>query len=385
MAALSTPINTTKVANTIQSSSRNVGVLCTASTINKWSKHKPIRYPKVDGLLEKEWRGTTADILQNIIYGLKVGTGGMNWKDLHNTNYEYVGRPTGGANAPYRLGDFRGYDHDARPSLYGFPGNEEFYYWDVEGSLSITIINDWNGTNTTGINLSDLTDLNDAYDIADYYPCVMIGTWVHACYNKTLMSLEKTYTPLKYNDVQYSNFAVDIDEPELQVEQMQTVSFFLIRQIKDTLIDLSNWVNIADLAENRSIIGIPECVGLQLESRRYEKIYIPVATSFKASQRTGVSINWMWEDLIPDTSQEINIAVSTDGGDYFGSFKTITWTPGGSILELSSITPQSYQVQMTWQEMGIIPLPGQKFESVHVRMTTESGSHTSIFSNVTVE
>lgn len=385
MAALSTPINTTKVANTIQSSSRNVGVLCTASTINKWSKHKPIRYPKVDGLLEKEWRGTTTDILQNIIYGLKVGTGGMNWKDLHNTNYEYVGRPTGGANAPYRLGDFRGYDHDARPSLYGFPGNDEFYYWDVEGSLSITIINDWNGTNTTGINLSDLTDLNDAYDIADYYPCVMIGTWVHACYNKTLMSLEKTYTPLKYNDVQYSNFAVDIDEPELQVEQMQTVSFFLIRQIKDTLIDLSNWVNIADLAENRSIIGIPECVGLQLESRRYEKIYIPVATSFKASQRTGVSINWMWEDLIPDTSQEINIAVSTDGGDYFGSFKTITWTPGGSILELSSITPQSYQVQMTWQEMGIIPLPGQKFESVHVRMTTESGSHTSIFSNVTVE
>lgn len=381
MAALSTPINTTKVANTIQSSSRNVGVLCTASTINKWSKHKPIRYPKVDGLLEKEWRGTTADILQNIIYGLKVGTGGMNWKDLHNTNYEYVGRPTGGANAPYRLGDFRGYDHDARPSLYGFPGNDEFYYWDANGNLSITIINDWNGTNTTGINLSDLTDLNDAYDIADYYPCVMIGTWVHACYNKMLSNSiteqERVYTTLKYNEVQYQTFAVDIDEPELQVEQMQTVSFFLIRQIKDTLIDLRNWVNIADLAENRSIIGIPECVGLQLESRRYEKIYIPVATSFKASQSTGVSINWMWEDLIPDTSQEINIAVSTDGGNYISGFKTITWTPGGSI--------QSYWVQMTWQEMSIIPLPGQKFESVHVRMTTESGSHTSIFSNVTVE
>ena len=377
MAALSTPINTTKVANTIQSSSRNVGVLCTASTINKWSKHKPIRYPKVDGLLEKEWRGTTADILQNIIYGLKVGTGGMNWKDLHNTNYEYVGRPTGGANAPYRLGDFRGYDHDARPSLYGFPGNDEFYYWDADGSLSITIINDWNGTNTTGINLSDLTDLNDAYDIADYYPCVMIGTWVHACYNKTLMSPERTYTPLKYNDVQYSNFAVDIDEPELQVEQMQTVSFFLIRQIQDTLIDLRNWVNIADLAENISIIGIPECVGLQLESRRYEKIYIPVCASFRASQTAGIVITWGWQDLIPDTAQDINIAISTDGGDYFGGFKNITWAPGSSVNQ--------YTVYITWKEMGIIPLPGQKFESVHVRMTTESGSHTSIFSNVTVE
>ena len=377
MAALSTPINTTKVANTIQSSSRNVGVLCTASTINKWSKHKPIRYPKVDGLLEKEWRGTTADILQNIIYGLKVGTGGMNWKDLHNTKYEYVGRPTGGANAPYRLGDFRGYDHDARPSLYGFPGNDEYYYWDAEGSLSITIINDWNGTNTTGINLSDLTDLNDAYDIADYYPCVMIGTWVHACYNKTLMSPERTYTPLKYNDVQYSNFAVDIDEPELQVEQMQTVSFFLIRQIQDTLIDLRNWVNIADLAENRSIIGIPECVGLQLESRRYEKIYIPVCASFRASQTAGIVITWGWQDLIPDTAQDINIAISTDGGDYFGGFKNITWAPGSSVNQ--------YTVYITWKEMGIIPLPGQTFESVHVRMTTESGSHTSIFSNVTVE
>lgn len=377
MAALSTPINTTKVANTIQSSSRNVGVLCTASTINKWSKHKPIRYPKVDGLLENEWRGTTADILQNIIYGLKVGTGGMNWKDLHNTNYDYVGRPTGGANAPYRLGDFRGYDHDARPSLYGFPGNDEYYYWDAEGSLSITIINDWNGTNTTGINLSDLTDLNDAYDIADYYPCVMIGTWVHACYNKTLMSLEKTYTPLKYNEVQYSNFAVDIDEPELQVEQMQTVSFFLIRQIQDTLIDLRNWVNIADLAENRSIIGIPECIGLQLESRRYEKIYIPVCDTFRASQTAGVVITWGWQDLIPETAQDISIAISTDGGNYFGGFKSITWAPDSSINQ--------YTIYITWEEMGIIPLPDQTFESVHVRMTTESGSHTSIFSNVTVE
>lgn len=71
------------------------------------------------------------------------------------------------------------------------------------------------------------------------------------------------------------------------------------------------------------------------------------------------------------------IAVSTDGGDYFGGFKNITWAPGSSVNQ--------YTVYITWKEMGIIPLPGQKFESVHVRMTTESGSHTSIFSNVTVE
>ena len=383
MAALpNSNISTSLVANTLKTSTHDVGSLCTHDNINKWSKHKPIRYPKVDGLSGNDWRGTISDILQNIMYGLKVGTSGANWKDLHNTNYEYVGRPTGGANAPYRLGDFRGYDHNARPSLYGIISNDEFYYWDVDGNLAIIIENDWNNTNTTGINISDLTDDNDVYDIEDYYPCVMIGTWVHACYNKMLSTSitgqERVYTTLKHNEVQYQTFAVDIDEPKLQVEQMQTVSFFLIRQIQDSLINLRNWVNIADLAENRSIIGIPECVGLQLESRRYEKIYIPVATSFKASsQSTGVSINWMWEDLIPDTSQEINIAVSTDGGSFFGGFKRITWDPDNPII--------LYTVFMTWQEMGVIPLPGQKFESVHVRMSTDSGSHTSIFNDVTVE
>lgn len=46
-------ITTGIVGNAIGSSSRDIGTLCTHNNINKWSKHKPIRYNKVEGLSDE--------------------------------------------------------------------------------------------------------------------------------------------------------------------------------------------------------------------------------------------------------------------------------------------------------------------------------------------
>lgn len=106
MALPSDKITTTLVGDTIGSGSRDVGTLCTHPNINKWSKNKPISYNKLTGLISADKLG--AD------YGLVPPPTQTNYTPVYSQNWIY-NRPTGGVNSPYRLGDFRGYEHLATP------------------------------------------------------------------------------------------------------------------------------------------------------------------------------------------------------------------------------------------------------------------------------
>lgn len=117
MAALpSSNISTTLVANTLQVSSRNVGYLCSNQhgRINKWSKYKPV-----------VWNRITTDGTPYEWYKAQDGRCGfkqIQWCSVQQVLQHYISNvpacwdynpPTGGASAPYRLGDFRHYDKDA--------------------------------------------------------------------------------------------------------------------------------------------------------------------------------------------------------------------------------------------------------------------------------
>lgn len=375
---ITAPVTTTDVGSTIGSSSRNVGVLCTSSQINKWSKHKPVNYPKTTGLVESEWKGTTADNGKGIFYGLQIGATATSWSTLHTSNYAYVGRPTGGSTSPYRLGDFRGYDHNAVPNLTGGL-SADYYYWDVNGSLVLTINYDWAGNNTTGIDLNDLTAINSSGSITSWYPCIMVGNYVHALYNLTLSGTTsetaRSYTPMYYNNTQYTRFSVDFDISALQVEQMQTVSFFMAKTINDSLIDLREWTNISNLAESSYIIGIPNCIGLQLESRRYNNIWTAIVTSVTARVGTGLTFSWRWQDTsdLPTSAQTLTLLVSQVGGVNAGS-KQATWNVGGGTTG---------SISMTWAEAGMLAFQGMQL-NLQVELNTSSGGHWEGTFNVTV-
>lgn len=99
MALPNSNISTTLVGNTLGSSSRDVGTLCTHPNINKWSKWKPVRSSKTEPL-------TVTDI-ENL-------KSGLNRVDMYEVEYL---KPTGGATSPYRIGDFRNYNHAAIPPV----------------------------------------------------------------------------------------------------------------------------------------------------------------------------------------------------------------------------------------------------------------------------
>lgn len=99
MALPDTNISTTLVGQTLGSGSRDVGTLCTHPNINKWSKWKPVRSNKVKGL--------TVTDMENL-------SSGLSRLDMYEVVYL---KPTGGASSPYRLGDFRNYNHAAIPPV----------------------------------------------------------------------------------------------------------------------------------------------------------------------------------------------------------------------------------------------------------------------------
>lgn len=108
-----TNISTTLVANTLGTSSRDVGTLCTSDRINKWSKYKPIDDDR--NILPEEdwWTGTDGKCGLNI-NPVQIELGDANWTvraiwESYNSNpWQYIK-----ASKAFRLGDFRGYQHDA--------------------------------------------------------------------------------------------------------------------------------------------------------------------------------------------------------------------------------------------------------------------------------
>ena len=120
MAALpTTGITTSLVAQTIGVGSNDVGTLCKSSKVNKWSKWKPISLAKITGLSE-------SDII-NANFGLYPQ------EATQIKNYQWNGsntlaaiqqpplwaytKPTGGSTSPFRLGDFRNYNHSSLPPV----------------------------------------------------------------------------------------------------------------------------------------------------------------------------------------------------------------------------------------------------------------------------
>lgn len=123
---ITAPVSIYDVQHVLGNNSSDVGTLCRASNINKWSKYKPVIKNLIDTVTgqinptTKAWLGTATwwkgtsgtcgfdsvsvlmDTPSNIAYN-SINSGGM-W------SYQ---NPNGGQSAPYRLTDFAGYNHNA--------------------------------------------------------------------------------------------------------------------------------------------------------------------------------------------------------------------------------------------------------------------------------
>lgn len=141
----------------------DLATLCKSSNINMWARFKPTVYPSP---FPSDWYkagdgnyGITIPVYTTIkdLYAAYHISGDTN----HRNGYTYS-QPHGGSASPYRLGDFRGYRHDAEPPIGGFMADAN-----VTQSQGVTGSCSYRLTSATGddgqFTLAEMGDLKNCY------------------------------------------------------------------------------------------------------------------------------------------------------------------------------------------------------------------------------
>ena len=168
-------ISTDLVGTTLGTSSRDVGTLCISDNVNPWSRCKP--FIGMFGMTDIENPNSTWAINHSFTFDFPNQ---YDLSTLENCNWHY-NAPTGLVNSPYRLGDFRKYDHAATPVIgtqYA-PNYTKNIPSDDTLGMKLEL-----GLHTTvrqggGLKMSDFTSVLSTMGITDMY----FGVY---CFNETL-------------------------------------------------------------------------------------------------------------------------------------------------------------------------------------------------------
>lgn len=159
---ITAPVSIDDVKTVLGESSNDLATLCKSSKINMWAKYKPTVYPSP---FPDDWYKAKDG---NYGINITVNNAKSNWTDLvaeySKTNNGYTNiynRPTGGASAPYRLGDFRGYFHSANPEVKDYLTTSVF----IRDSDTNQILTEYNPVSVDGLQISyfDFAAFKDKY------------------------------------------------------------------------------------------------------------------------------------------------------------------------------------------------------------------------------
>lgn len=134
---ITAPVSVDDVKSLLGESSNDLATLCKSSKINVWAKYKPTVYPSP---FPDDWyKAKDGNYGLNITVDNRVSSWSALVAEYSKANNGYsniYNRPSGGATSPYRLGDFRGYNHKAKPEISDYLAATN-YMEDSQISLSV--------------------------------------------------------------------------------------------------------------------------------------------------------------------------------------------------------------------------------------------------------
>lgn len=135
---ITAPVSVDDVADCLgMNRSSTLAALCTSAKINVWAKYKPTDY---NAAFSDNWsKGKDGNYGLNITVDNRVSSWSALVAEYSKANNGYSNiykRPNGGATSPYRLGDFRGYNHKAKPEISDYLAATN-YIEDQQISLSV--------------------------------------------------------------------------------------------------------------------------------------------------------------------------------------------------------------------------------------------------------
>lgn len=277
---ISAPVSIDDVKRALGESSNDLATLCKSENINIWSKYKPIsckgefkEYPireDSDEIVTSSYSKYTCvvrcgmNIPMDTYKNLRNNYGGEgfaingcynfyidnvygNFGGIHgDTTTGVSGKhfPKGGANSPYRLGDFRNYSSKAKFNRFQTSIRElsdiEIYYSSTPKFNCVLYMNT-NVDNNTNLTMDDIiTDLSLAWSF-----------WIQICYD----------SPYNTTDKIYKNYYVgNCQKPTDYVYASKEITFDIGHNKRIEIVPFLANVRNANLQDNSKIIFI-SCPG----------------------------------------------------------------------------------------------------------------------------
>lgn len=145
---ITAPVSIDDVKSVLVYGSNDLASLCTYEGINMWAKYKPVDSDNAFLDINTGWKGKRNDCNINYpkatsIYDIKGYYSQADNGFTHRT-----------ASAPYRLGDFRGYNHNARSEYLGIDTTSP----SAEDAVSISAAYNLQSADSDWISMKDLLD-----------------------------------------------------------------------------------------------------------------------------------------------------------------------------------------------------------------------------------
>lgn len=273
---ISAPVSIDDVKQALGESSNDLATLCKSENINMWSKYKPIsckgefkEYPIREDSDEKATSSYSKytcvvrcgmnipiDTYKNLRYNYgeegfaikacnnlhKDNVYGNNGYISDNTSTSVSGKhfPKGGANSPYRLGDFRNYNSKAIRNVFltSIPQFQtvEVYYSSTP-KFNCVLYKNTNVDDNTNLTMDDIiTDLSLAWSF-----------WIQICYD----------SPYNNTDKIYKNYYIDnCKKPTDYVYASKEITFDVGDDKNVTIVPFLAYTRNATLYDDTKIIFI---------------------------------------------------------------------------------------------------------------------------------
>lgn len=183
---ITAPVSIDDLKSLFGEGSGDLATLCTSPKINVWAKYKPTDY---NAAFTDNWsKGKDGNYGLNITVDNRVSSWSALVAEYSKPNNGYSNiykRPSGGATSPYRLGDFRGYNHKAKPEISDYLAATN-YIEDSPISLSVA----YNAITVDGDQVS--------YKDVEVYKGLYFGYVITDISGKTLKLLATASTTSSY-------------------------------------------------------------------------------------------------------------------------------------------------------------------------------------------
>lgn len=356
----------------------DAGTIVSSTKINKWSKHKPIRYDKMEELTELERAGTVQDRTNGIFYGLKLSNVGGRLDTLHEADFAYQRVYPGydslsGKTFYARMHDFDGYDHGAKPNPLGTISAKA--YLDIDyPHLEINIAYD--EYNTTGVSLEDVFQVSGKH-LKDYYPCALVTIknqkFVHALWNLKygLIQMDSYntrhigYTKI-YDNGWYQQWALPLpktitpyDGPSVALEggMVITVTVFFIagleclQSVDSDESGFRDWKAVANMVNINNGYACPEAVAKNVELTSLYTRGVDVLDGVWRQSGTKLTVNLTtaWADPEEGASYELTGIVRDSNNESIGSV-SFTFIKS-DLLQICQMTCTSNRLEIPTTEV----------------------------------